>query len=197
MSVNAEMAPAKGPQNVYDEIGLWMAILADLTIFTLMFGTVFYYRSFDTELYNQSQQLLNQPIALINTLFLMTSSFFVVLAVRQAKKLEWPRARKLVLVAVAFGLGFVAMKYIEYGQKFDAGITLRTNEFFMFYFMTTFLHLVHVVIGLAALLVIRKGFPDSGVAAPGRLMALEAAGVFWHMVDLLWVVLMAVVYLAR
>lgn len=184
-------------KGIFDEVGLWMAILADLVIFTLMFATVLYYRSFNPELYNQSQQLLNQPIALVNTLFLLSSSFFVVLAVRSGKAWEWPTARKQLAVGMVFGLGFVAMKYIEYGQKFAVGITLRTNEFFMFYFVTTMLHLVHVVIGLIALFFIRQGLPERGTQATGRLLALEAGGVFWHMVDLLWVVLMAVVYLAR
>ena len=195
--MNHETSADHQPKGIYDEIGLWMAILADLTIFTLMFGTVLYYRSFNPELYDRSQELLNQPIALVNTLFLLTSSFFVVLAVRSAKQWEWVRARWQVLGGMVFGIGFVCMKVIEYRQKFAAGITFHTNEFFMFYFMTTMLHLVHVILGLLVLAAIRVGMPARGEVNQGRLFALEAGGVFWHMVDLLWVVLMAVVYLAR
>ena len=190
-------AAKRQPQSIYEEIGLWMAILADLTIFTLMFGTVFYYRSFQPELYAASQEQLNQPIALANTLFLLTSSWFVVLGVKAARQWRWQVAKRFILFGMLFGLGFVGMKFIEYDQKFAAGVTIGTNEFFMFYFITTMLHLVHVLIGLGALAIIRMGFPADGKEAPARLMALEAGGVFWHMVDLLWVVLMAVVYLAR
>jgi nitric oxide reductase NorE protein len=185
------------PESVYGEIGLWMAILADLVIFTLMFATVLYYRGFNPELYTQSQVRLDQFIALINTLLLLTSSIFVVFAVHAARVWNWRVAGWMVYGAIACGLGFVGMKFIEYGDKFDAGITMQTNEFFMFYFMTTFLHLVHVVIGLGVLFIIRLGFPPDGEQAHGRVFALEAGGVFWHMVDLLWVILMAVVYLAR
>jgi nitric oxide reductase NorE protein len=195
--VNQDISAHHEPKGIYDEIGLWMAILADLIIFTLMFGTVLYYRSFNPELYNTSQQALNQPIALVNTLFLLSSSFFVVLAVRSAKQWEWVRARWHVLGGIVFGLGFVGMKVIEYRQKIDAGITPQTNEFFMFYYMTTILHLVHVILGILLLVIIRAGMPKQKEVSHGRLFALEAGGVFWHMVDLLWVVLMAVVYLAR
>ncbi len=185
------------PESVYGEIGLWIAILADLTIFTLMFATVLYYRGFNPELYVQSQARLDQFIALINTLLLLTSSFFVVLSIHKARSWDWPMSGRFLLAGMACGVGFIGMKFIEYGDKFEAGINLRTNEFFMFYFMTTILHLVHVLIGLGVLTIIRLGFPARGVVAKGRLFALEAGGVFWHMVDLLWVILMAVVYLAR
>lgn len=190
-------ASTNEPTNIYQEVGLWMAILADLTIFSIMFGTVFYYRSFNPELYATSQTQLNQPIALINTLLLLTSSYFVFVGVQAARMWRWVAARRFILFAILCGLGFVGMKVIEYNQKFSVGITVNTNEFFMFYFMTTILHLVHVLIGLAALFLIRAGFPADGTQSRGRVFALEAGGVFWHMVDLLWVILMAVVYLSR
>ena len=196
VSEEASVNP-NAPTNIYGEVGLWMAILADLTIFAIMFGTVFYYRSFNPELYATSQAQLNQPIALINTLLLLTSSYFVFVGVQAARMWRWAAAKRFVGFAILCGLGFVGMKVIEYNQKFSAGITVSTNEFFMFYFMTTILHLVHVLTGLAALFLIRAGFPKDGEKAKGRVFALEAGGVFWHMVDLLWVVLMAVVYLSR
>jgi nitric oxide reductase NorE protein len=95
-----------------------------------------------------------------------------------------------------FGWGFVIVKAFEWSARFAAGQTVGTNDFFMFYFMYTGIHLLHVLLGLFVLtmllFVARRPSLDAGAV---RL--LEAGGIFWHLVDLLWIILFALFYLLK
>lgn len=88
------------------------------------------------------------------------------------------------------------MKFFEYGEKIRAGIGLTTNDFYMYYYMFTGIHLLHVVIGMAVLgflwHVSRKGASDGE-----NMVMLETGASFWHLVDVLWIVLFALLYLMK
>jgi nitric oxide reductase NorE protein len=90
----------------------------------------------------------------------------------------------------------VIVKVFEYHEKISAGITPSTNEFYMYYFVLTGLHLAHVVIGLAVLLALsrlaRKPEPSRT-----HIAFFEGGGCFWHMVDLLWIVIFPLLFLVR
>lgn len=178
------------------EQGVWIFIIGDMLMFGLLFLTFAVYRGDDLALYRVSSAELNQGIGLINTLLLLTSSWFVAMAVHAFRADRRSRAGLLLSLAMLCGLGFIAMKVVEYAQKIGAGITIATNDFFMFYFMFTGIHLIHVLIGMVVLIcllvVTRK--PEAG---QGDLLALEGGGAFWHLVDLLWIVLFALFYLVR
>src|ERR1700675_859107 len=94
------------------------------------------------------------------------------------------------------GGGFFVSKVFEWAGKIAAGITLNSNEFYSFYYMFTGIHLVHVLLGMGVLmyLLVRSKRPDPG-ASYAALM--EGGGAFWHLVDLLWVVLFPLLYLLR
>ncbi|CAN5392419.1 cytochrome c oxidase subunit 3 family protein [soil metagenome] len=178
------------------EEGIWLFILGDMMVFALFFLTFVYYRGTDVATYVAAQKGLNEGLGLLNTLFLLTSSWFVALAVRGMRAGGGARTPWLIAAAMLCGLAFVVVKFIEYREKFAAGITVLTNEFFMFYFMFTGIHLIHVLIGLGVLtyllLLSRKPLP-----AAGDISAFESGAAFWHLVDLLWVVLFALLYLVR
>ena len=178
------------------EEGIWLFILGDMMVFALFFLTFVYYRSTDVETYVTAQRGLNEGLGLLNTLFLLTSSWFVALAIRAVRKGRSVSASWLIAAAMFCGLMFVVVKIIEYREKFAAGITVLTNEFFMFYFMFTAIHLIHVVIGLGVLTYLRL-LSRRPVAAAGDIRAFESGAAFWHLVDLLWVVLFALLYLVR
>jgi nitric oxide reductase NorE protein len=103
---------------------------------------------------------------------------------------------RLLLGAFACGIGFVVSKAFEWGGKIQAGITLNSNEFYIFYYMLTGIHLLHVLIGLIVLgyLIARSRRPDPGTS---YVLVMEGGGAFWHLVDLLWIVLFALLYLVR
>ena len=178
------------------EPGMWVFILGDVMVFSLFFLTYVWYRGENPALYAASQRTLNEGFGAINTLFLLTSSWFVAAALNRARRGERKGASVLIALGMACGLGFVGVKIAEYHEKFAAGITILTDEFFMFYFMLTGIHFMHVLIGLAVLtylfFALRKATPGAG-----EILTLEGGAVFWHLVDLLWVVLFALLYLMR
>jgi nitric oxide reductase NorE protein len=97
---------------------------------------------------------------------------------------------------LACGLGFIAFKAIEYAELFARGIAVDGHPFFSYYFALTALHLGHVLIGSGLLAVLVRA-SRRGLTKPMHLALAESAGCFWHMVDLLWIVLFPLLYLVR
>lgn len=174
------------------EMGIWVFVLGDFVVFGLFFTAYLYYRARDIPLFNQSQRLLDANLGMINTLLLLTSSWLVALGVHAARARRGLRARSLLLIAVVCGVGFIAVKSLEYAHKFQQGITLVTNDYFMYYFMYTGIHLLHVLIGLGVLIVLCRRAPS---ATPKEMPLFESGAVFWHLVDLLWIMLFTLLYL--
>ena len=131
--------------------GIWIIIFGDLLVFSLFFGTFFYYRSAHIDVYQTGQDSLNEYFGLINTFLLLTSSWLVAMSLHKARLKNLPAFRKNILAAMALGIGFCLSKIIEYREKFAAGKTVVTDEFHMFYFMYTGIHMVHVCVGLTTL----------------------------------------------
>ena len=102
------------------------------------------------------------------------------------------------LFASAFlcGFAFVCVKLFEYQEKIDAGIMLTTNDFYMYYYMFTGLHLMHVLIGMGVL-AFMWNVTRAGELGEKAINTLESGASFWHMVDILWIVLFALLYLVR
>lgn len=184
------------PGHIPGEPGVWVFIFGDLMVFCLLFGVFVFYRAQDVELFAQSQATLNQHYGAFNTLLLLASSWFVVMGVDAARGARRALAPPLFAGAFLCGVGFGVVKFLEYGEKIGAGITLTTNDFYMYYYMLTGLHFVHVVIGLGVLaamwLRVRRPAADAG----DRRM-LESGASYWHMVDLLWIVLFPLIYLVK
>jgi nitric oxide reductase NorE protein len=188
--------PSTRDHHVPGETGIWVFIFGDVLVFAIMFATYLYYRGKDVALFDASQQLLNPDFGLVNTLLLLTSSLFVVWAVGAVRRGVHRPARPLILGAFGCGLAFSVLKIIEYSSKIDAGITPQTNNFFMFYYVLTGLHWFHLAIGLAAL--IYTYFSARRPALNTKQFAwFEGSGCYWHMVDLLWIVLFPLLYLVN
>ena len=135
----------------------------------------------------------------LNTLFLLTSSYFVALATQALRKPDGlGRARRALRRAIVFGLAFVVVKLYEYAHAFDAGYDVLTNEFFMFYFTLTGIHLMHVLVGLSVLTALGLQIRNK-MAGDGELgtSLVGFATNFWHMVDIVWIVLFPLLYLLR
>jgi nitric oxide reductase NorE protein len=178
--------------HVPGEEGVWVLILGDLFVFSIFFLMFAWYRGNAVPVFEAGQALLNRGYGLINTLLLLTSSLLVAMAVHRVRTRR-AGATVLLNAAILCGLGFVGMKALEYGEKFRAGISLATSDFFMFYFAFTGIHLVHVMVGLGVLLFVKNAARDPQ-AADTRMVLIEGGATFWHMVDLLWIVLFALFY---
>lgn len=177
------------------ESGIWVLILGDLVIFTLFFATFTYYRGQSLALYAQSQQTLHQSFGALNTVLLLTSSLFVALAMNALRRQGDRVATGLLALAFCCGAGFLTVKYFEYGEKLRAGITLTTNEFYSFYYVLTGLHMIHVILGMGVLSAMAFGAWRG--AGPRRIALMESGASFWHMVDILWVLIFPLLYLMK
>ena len=196
ISVPAGRTPDRqAAERIPGEPGLWVFILGDMTVFGLLFCTYAFYRGEDPLLYARSQAVLEQGWAGFNTVLLLTSSWFVALAVDAARQESARRARRLLWLAFACGLGFAAIKLGEYRGYLAAGATPLADEFWSFYYVLTGLHLMHVAVGLA-LLGLLAARAEQGFGG-GRAVMLECGACYWHMVDLLWVLLFPLLYLLR
>jgi len=188
--------PEEAKPHLPGEPGVWMFIMGDLMMFALLFGVFVYYRAQDVALFSQGQTTLDQTYGLFNTLLMLSSSWFVALGMHAARHTPGKRAATLFALAFACGAGFVAVKYFEYGEKIRAGFTIVTNDFYMYYFMLTGIHLMHVVIGMG-ILAFLWNTSRAGAFDPPKINMMESCASFWHMVDILWVVLFGLLYLMR
>ena len=129
-------------------------------------------------------------------MLLLTSSLFVAHGVGAVRRGDTRLAPRLFALGLACASGFAALKGYEYFSLFGRGIAVDSHAFYAFYFGLTALHLGHVAIGsiFLALLAANTARP---LAKPSHIALVEGAGVFWHMVDLLWIVIFALLYLVE
>jgi nitric oxide reductase NorE protein len=176
--------------------GVWVFIGADSVIFAILFLSFMQDRLKHPEVFEASRQTLNMHLGGIDTLILLTSSWSVALAVQAMKRDLISREPLLLLGGAITGLMFMVSKAIEYFQKFTHGINPGTNPFFMWYFTLTGIHLVHVVVGTSLLTYLwvrsRRGTYDHL-----HKTVPESVASYWHLVDLLWVVLFPLLYLMK
>ena len=182
------------------DAGVWVFIFADMCAFAVFFLLFTFGRIAQPELYEASRQQLDLSLGLVNTLILLSSGAFMAAAARLARADDWHGAQRSLILTLAVGSLFGVSKAFEWAAKFEHGIGLTTNEFFTYYFVFTGIHFLHFVLGLGVLAVLiarSYGGESSGGGKVGQLRWIEAGGAYWHMVDLLWIVLFAMIYLMR
>jgi nitric oxide reductase NorE protein len=176
--------------------GVWVFIGADAVIFAILFLSFMQDRLKNPAMFEASRHTLNMNLGGIDTLILLTSSWSVALAIQALKRDVVDRVPRYLLGGVLTGLMFVVSKSFEYFQKFAHGITPGTDAFYMWYFTLTGIHLTHVLVGtgLLAFLWIRS---RRGAWNSSRRVLPECVASFWHLVDLLWIVLFPLLYLMK
>jgi len=192
----AALDPGQAARRLPGIEGVWVFVAADLTVFGLFFVSFVRDRGRDAALFEQARQTLDADIGGVNTLILLTSSWFVALAVQAAQAGAARRIPRLLAWAAACGLAFAALKVIEYAHKLRAGTSMLTNDFYMYYFTLTGIHLLHVAAGTVILLILWSK-ARAGAYGSGNCAGLESGATFWHMVDLLWVVIFPLLYLLK
>lgn len=174
--------------------GIHFFILADLLVFAALFAGFMAERSAEVALFNQSAGALNPLVGILNTLILVTSGLCVVLAVNAAREGRTATVRNWLLAAIIIGSGFGVSKVLEYSDKIAHGITMHTNDFYMFYYALTGAHFLHFLGGMIALVTIWHLAGRKPVG--GRFFgAIESVALYWHMVDLLWLFIFPLLYL--
>ena len=124
---------------------------------------------------------------------LLTSGFFMAVSVSELKRGNTIKFKKLLLLTMLFGLLFLSLKSFEYVEKLNEGITVGYNTFFTFYWMLTLFHVIHVLVGLVILTSVYFGIKKEN--SNTSIEDVEASAAFWHMCDLIWMMLLPVIYL--
>ncbi len=173
---------------------MWLFILADMCIFAMYFFVFARDKSLHSEHFIQGQATLDTRLGGVNMLILFVSSFFMAQGVNAARVLDTTNYARYICLTILCGSAFLVIKVIEYSDKFSAGYYIASNEFYRDYFAFTGLHMLHVIVGLCVL-VYALQFGTRATPISNHSRFIENSGVYWHMVDLLWVVLFAFIYL--
>jgi len=170
------------------DLMMWVLIASELLVFGAGLVAFLAVRAGDPDGFAEAQDALDRTLGGLNTVVLIASGFLMALAARAAEAGRRAPARGWIAGAAALGVVFLVVKAMEYAEKIALGISTETHAFFTFYWLLTGFHAAHVVAGIAIL---------GLVAWRAEARTVETGAAFWHMVDLVWVLLFAVLYLLR
>ena len=172
---------------------MWIIIYLELITFGMALVAFVYYGHQEPEVFHQSRLQLNITFGAINTVFLLTSGFFMAIAVHQFKEKNIAKSSFYFKMTMLGGLFFLILKSVEYYHKIESGISLETNMFFSFYWMLTAFHLIHVIMGMVILILTNYGMTKKNSDTVTE--DVQACAAFWHMCDLIWLLLFPILYL--
>lgn len=168
------------------ELIMWILIVSELLVFAAGITAMMAIQLTDPQGFSAARSMLDGRMAALNTVVLVTSGLFAARAERAAGAGNRQRARVALMLAALGGVVFLAIKAVEYGRDLAAGAGMDSHPFFTFYFLLTGFHAAHVIAGVAVLaLVALRARPDG----------VQAGAMFWHMVDLVWVMILPPIYL--
>lgn len=188
-----EARPDTGLYNA--KFGVWIFLASEVMLFGALFSSLVLLRT-GAESWPNAQEILNVPLATLNTMVLIASSVTMVMSWAALKMGNLSRYRLWMGLTILCALGFMVIKAIEYGSKFEHHLYPANNNFLAIYFTMTGLHALHVIGGLIV---------NSYLWGPGAKMwksdperftnRVEVAGLYWHFVDLVWIFLFPTLYL--
>jgi len=185
-------------------LGMWVFLATEIMFFGGMFMAYLLYRTTYPDAWMAGSHELNEVLGGANTLVLICSSLTMALAVRAAQ--IGSRRGQIVnlILTIAFGFTFLVIKYFEYAEKFQHHLVPgkhfdptrdQTQQlYFSLYFMMTGIHALHMVVGIGLMLVILR-MAWKGRFTPDYFGPIEVSGLYWHLVDIIWIFLFPLLYL--
>ena len=177
------------------KIGIWLFLASEVMLFGALFASYILIRT-GAPSWPRGDTILNVPLATFNTLVLISSSVTMVMAWASLVMNKVNRFRGYMAVTIILACVFLVIKYFEYSSKFHHGHYPSTDNFYGIYFTLTGLHGLHILGGILVnayfLFTVGKGFKEHPKMFTGRV---EAAGLYWHFVDLVWIFLFPALYL--
>ena len=189
-------------------LGMWVFLGSEILLFAGLFALYAAYRTMYPAEFAAAAAHNNAVIGTVNTLILITSSFTVAMSVHAVREARPKRAFWLLVVSVAFGAAFLGLKAVEYRQHFHEGIlpgaayrfaflpTYGAHMFFTLYYLTTGLHALHVTAGMCLLSWVAWGAYRERYG-PDDYTHVDLGGLYWHLVDVIWIFLWPLLYLLR
>ena len=186
------------------KLGMWLFLFTEILLFGGMFLAYMNYRILFLPDFKDAAHELNVPLGTTNTLILLTSSLTMALSIVALQKRQKRLSIMFMISTLGFAIGFLVIKYFEWTAKFHHGLYPGAEEllsrphgqylFFGLYFTMTGLHGLHVIIGMV-LIIFMMVFVIRDKITPDNYMKLENAGLYWHLVDLIWIFLFPLFYL--
>jgi cytochrome c oxidase subunit 3 len=193
-------------QNQAVRLGMWLFLGTEVLLFAGLFLGYTVYRYLYPQAFREASRHLDLSLGTLNTVVLITSSFFVALGYHAIKEGKPKKCVAWLGLTVVCALGFLVVKAFEYAHKFHTGMLPGkfytyeglqlpgVNIFYAVYFLSTGLHAFHVIVGMSILiwvmLRVKKGLYSAEYFVPVELGAL-----YWHLVDLVWIFLFPLLYL--
>lgn len=176
------------------KFGMWLFLGTEILLFGGLFAAYAIFRAKYPDVFHHDHLELNWKLGAANTMILIFSSMTMAMGVTASKKGNNRLLILMLAITIICGLGFGVNKYFEYAAKFSHHIYPDTSIFFSLYYMMTGLHMLHVLVGVLIL---------SGVlilAVMGKFSQsyntpVEVGGLYWHLVDLIWIYLFPLLYL--
>jgi len=170
---------------------LWILIFLELITFGIALIALVITSKESPELFHQSRLTLNTTFGALNTIFLLVSGFFMATTVHEFKQHNDKNAAFYLKLTILGGFLFLMLKGLEYYLKINTGYTLGYNSFYTFYWLLTGFHVIHVIVGLVILLFMKRSINKATALSED----IEAGAAFWHLCDLIWLLLFPILYL--
>ncbi|MCC5933612.1 MAG: cytochrome c oxidase subunit 3 family protein [Candidatus Cyclonatronum sp.] len=188
------------------KLGMWLFLFTEVMFFGGLFVAYIIYRAWNPELFTMAATELSTVLGGINTVVLIGSSLTCALAIRAAQTNNQKMIVNYLLVTIVLATVFLVIKYFEYTAKFEVGILPggmytfegidhpKASVFFSIYYMMTGLHGIHVIIGIGLMiwLVVKA---RAGAYSSAYYTPVEITGLYWHLVDIIWIFLFPLMYL--
>lgn len=171
-------------------LGIWWFLGSEVVVFGGLIVSYLLYRFHHPEWGMEAAHTLSS-VGAINTVVLLTSSLTMILSHHRLEKGELSAAKKFLTATILLGVLFLAFKGYEYHHEIKAGLVPARSLFWSFYYLMTGLHGLHVIGGLVANGVVLWNFSRNE-----HLHRIESVGIYWHFVDLVWIYLFPLLYLA-
>ena len=177
------------------KLGIWLFLASEVMLFGALFSSYVLLRLMATE-WPFGVDVLNVPLGTLNTAVLIGSSVTMVMAYASLKMDDFGRFRMWLAATIGLSLVFMVVKGFEYNHEFEIGNFPSTSTYLAIYFTMTGLHALHIVGGVVVNTYLL--FPGSKMWRTNKAQftnRVEAAGLYWHFVDLVWIFLFPVLYL--
>jgi cytochrome c oxidase subunit 3 len=186
------------------KIGMWLFLLSEILLFGGLFILYSMYRYKNPIVFHLAAWELNRPLGTLNTLILITSSLTIALSITANRRGDRKRSKFFLLATLCLGFLFLGIKYVEWRAKIGHGIYPNSPRllgrakgeilFYGLYYSMTGLHGLHILAGLFVLSMMFF-FMMKGKIDENRFVPLENSGLYWHLVDIIWIFLFPLFYL--
>jgi heme/copper-type cytochrome/quinol oxidase subunit 3 len=172
-------------------LAVWWLVVSEIVIFGGLLASYIMYRLAHDAFAVQAAHT-NTWIGAFNTLVLLTSSLSAVMAHTAAERGDGPKAARLLWATIVGALTFLAVKAFEWTEEIQHGFTITSSTFWSFYYCAAGLHASHVIAGAIVMMFVARD-----AARNRELHRVELAGIYWHFVDIVWIFLFPLLYIAK